>query len=118
MRGIPEFNFPQFHSATQWLREQGYEVFSPAEHDQSNFQGEGGVELEYVKDPITVARQCFLVDMTYICQDAEAVALLPGWHNSKGAKAEVALALAIGLSVYYLHTMPSGEWFLTLAEDL
>lgn len=112
MRGIPEFNFPQFHSAAAWLRGQGYEVFNPAEHDAQD------TEARYSVDPLGVAREVFGRDTAWICAQADAVATLPGWHNSKGAKAEVALALALGLDVCYLHLIPSGEWRMTRAEDL
>ena len=102
MRGIPEFNFPQFHDATEWLRLQDHIVFNPAEHSY----------------PTEDLRAAFSRDTEWLCGWADAVALLPGWHNSKGAKAECALALALGLEVYYLHEMPSREWYLTKAEDL
>lgn len=46
------------------------------------------------------------VDLGMICAHAEAVVVLPDWENSSGAKAEVALAGAIGIPV------------LTLAEAL
>ena len=112
MRGLPLFNFPQFHDAAKWLRGQGYEVFNPCEMDEPD------IEAEYQRNPRRVAGEVFARDTDWICKEAEAVVLLPGWHNSKGAKAECALALALGLDVYYLHEMPSREWYLTKAEDL
>ena len=33
MRKYPEFNHPAFHQAARLLRAEGYDVFSPAEHD-------------------------------------------------------------------------------------
>lgn len=110
MRGLPLFNFPQFDSAAKWLEGEGHEVFNPAAED--------GVADILDQFPVELARACFARDTQWICLEADAVALLPGWHNSKGAKAECALALAIGLEVYYLHAMPSGEWYLTKVEDL
>lgn len=102
MRGYPEFNFPVFHAAAKWLRGQGHEVFNPAEEDR------GGENL----------REIFARDTSWICGYADGLALLQGWHNSKGAKAELALAQALGLRAYYLYLMPSQEWYLLEAEDL
>ena len=124
MRGIPEFNFPQFYSAAAWLRGEGYDVFSPAERDNekhgvdiSKGNVSGSEDEATTKHGFSLC-EALAADTQWICKHGEGLALLPGWHNSKGAKAECALALAIGLPVYYLHEMPSGEWFLTLAEDL
>ena len=33
MRGVPNFNFPAFNSAAEYLRSLGDEVFNPAERD-------------------------------------------------------------------------------------
>lgn len=98
MRGYPEFNFPAFDFAAKKLREEGWEVFSPAEK---------GEEVLAQTDPnlqhdITFRRKVFALDMAYICDHAEAVCLLPGWEKSLGAKAERALAEAIGLDVIEL----------------
>ena len=98
MRGIPEFNFPAFAKWAQWLRAQGYEVFSPAEK---------GAEKEVEKDPslqydLAFRRKVFLMDTNYICTEADIIALMPDWHISLGARAEYALAKAIGLQVMIL----------------
>ncbi len=86
MRGLPGFNFSAFDYAATKLRAEGYEVFSPAEHDA---KGDG-------------IRDWMLVDTAWICQHAEAVALLPGWEHSLGARAERALGEAIGATIIIL----------------
>lgn len=42
------------------------------------------------------------VDLGWICAEADAVALLPGWERSKGATAERAAAVALGLEIIEL----------------
>jgi hypothetical protein len=92
MRGIPEFNFPAFHAAANVLRHDGHLVFNPAENDEL---------MEKQGVPITI-RRCLEIDLAWICREADAVALLPGWQNSKGAQAERATAVALGLEVIEL----------------
>jgi len=104
MTGYPEFNFPAFHEGARRLREAGYTVFSPAEKDIDRvgdiFTGSDGdvhkLEAEHKEFSL---REALLVDVTYICKEADGVALLPGWEASKGANAERALALALYLKV-------------------
>jgi hypothetical protein len=95
MRGYKDFNFPAFHAYAKTLRDQGYEVFSPAE---KGMEKEVGAQYE----TLSFRRAVFLLDTDYICREAEAVALMPGWDKSSGARAEKALAEAIGLKIMYL----------------
>lgn len=101
MRGIPYFNFPAFHAAAAALREQGHEVFSPAESDEARY-GKGFSGANPAGDPHVAAanygfslRESLAIDCAYICREADAIALLPGWENSKGATAERALGIAL-----------------------
>lgn len=98
MRGYPEFNFPAFKFAAEKLRGEGFEVFSPAEK---------GGEEEFQKDPslatkLAARRHVFALDWDWIAKHADAVALLPGWEKSSGARSERACAEAVGLSVIIL----------------
>jgi len=104
MRGIAQFNAPAFHEAAARLRAEGHEVFSPAEQGIKLFGEEvrdsaGGDEGKMAGDEMTIARTVFHVDLAYICLQAETVVLLPGWERSRGAKAERAVAYALGLEV-------------------
>ena len=98
MRGYPNFNFPAFDAAARRLRAVGHEVFSPAERDRDKygdiFQTETGDESEVHEFSL---REALAADTAWITRHADAVALLPGWERSKGAQAEAALALALGL---------------------
>ncbi len=108
MRGIKDFNFPAFFAAAQALREAGNTVFNPAERDVAEF---GADQMRTDTGDVTevserlgfdgneLARLVFGHDTAWICKHADAVYLLPGWENSKGVKAEVALAEAIGINV-------------------
>lgn len=109
MRGIPEFNFPAFHAAADKLRTEGHSVFSPAERDIERHGGKdiskgnvAGDEKVASKEHGFSLRQALGDDLAWICAEAEAIALLPGWQNSKGAAAELATARALGLRVIEL----------------
>jgi hypothetical protein len=103
MRGIPEFNFPAFYAAADKLRAEGHFVFSPAERDNERHgtdisKGNAtGDESKAAKDHGFNLREALGRDLAFICAEADAIALLPGWGSSKGAIAERATALALGL---------------------
>ena len=108
MRSIPHFNFPAFHAAAAQLRSEGHFVFNPAERDiaktgvdisQDNLTGDN--DLAASKYGFSL-REALKDDLEFICLEADAVALLPGWQASKGAQAERATALALGLHVFEL----------------
>src|SRR5579872_2007966 len=88
MRGLPDLNFPEFHKYAAYLRSQGHEVFSPAE----------------VRVPQDNIRAVFALEMDWLCREAEAIYLMPGWSRSRGASAERALAEALDLKVSLLYS--------------
>ena len=98
MRGIPRFNFPAFYKAAKKLRKQGYTVFSPAEKVAESEI----LKMPSLQESVAFRRKVFAMDLAWICKHAEAVALLPGWKKSKGAKAEKATAEALGIEVFYV----------------
>jgi len=107
MRGYPQFNFPAFFEAAAKLRLTGHYVFSPAERDHQqhgeevwkyNATGDLGPAVQKGFS----LREALAADMKFICLDADAIAMLPGWEKSKGANAEKACAEALGLEVMYL----------------
>lgn len=108
MSGLPEFNFPAFDAAAASLREQGHEVFNPAENDRNKLGEDFAKGNE--KGDVTLAsqnkgfslRHALRDDTNFICMEAEGIAMLPGWENSKGARAEHALAHALGHKIIYL----------------
>ena len=109
MRGYPEFNFPAFHAAAAKLRDEGHEVFSPAERDIERHEGVDISKGNMTGDEkIAIAEHGFNLrealgeDLAWICKEAEAVALLPGWEFSRGACAEHATAQALDLKIIKL----------------
>src|SRR5215475_4852798 len=109
MQGYPSFNFPTFHKAAKYLRSMGHTVFNPAEQD---IERHGGVDISQgnTKGNVKQAekkhgfslRTALAEDMAFLCLEADMIALLPGWENSKGAFAEWAVARALGHEIYYM----------------
>lgn len=109
MSGIPHFNFPAFNKACAILRAEGHAVFNPAERD---IERHGGVDISAdnhagsqehaAKVHGFSLRDALADDTAFICKEADAIAMLPGWENSKGARAEHALAFALGHTIIYL----------------
>ena len=83
MTGKPDLNEPLFRSTEERLREMGHEVFNP-----HNVQ----------KQPSY--RDYLANDLAWICERADALVVLPGWEDSPGSKAEVAVADCIDLPIY------------------
>lgn len=114
MSGYKDFNFPAFMAAAKLLRDMGHEVFNPAEND---LERDGDLAEKYTKSEtgdITEAeangfdrRTAIKADLTFIIDEAEAIALLPGWERSKGANAEFWTAQFLGLEV--LQLVPATE---------
>lgn len=115
MRGIPEFNFPAFMAAAQKLEARGHIVFNPAAKDNEKH----GVDISKGNltgdEAFATAQYGFSIrdalgaDLAWICAEADAVVLLPGWQNSKGAQAEAATGYALGLSVMDLDEVEGTE---------
>lgn len=107
MRGYPNFNFPAFDYAAAKLRGQGFVVFSPAERDREVHgtaleQNKTGDEQEAASNVGFSLNDALKADMDWICDQAQVIALLPGWAKSSGANAEKALATALGLTIMEL----------------
>lgn len=117
MVGRPELNFPAFHAAAKRLRAEGHEVFNPAERDIERDGKDWGFEVPD-GDPAKLKAAGFSLrvalgdDLTYICGQAEAVALLPGWEKSKGSMAEYTTAKALGIKIILLDLagVPTPGW--------
>jgi hypothetical protein len=91
MAGIEDHNFPYFEKAATRLRGQGYDVLSPHEVDHGETPEERGSKpyAEYLKADFRILLAC------------DGIILLPGWMKSRGATAELNLALTVDMSIWY-----------------
>jgi hypothetical protein len=102
MSGYAEHNFPLFNRVARLLRGQGYEVFNPAEN----------------KDGDTRQPRSFYMRLDIpALLESEAVVVLPGWEESRGASLEVWLALDLGMPIYQWEKL-DGTAALTPIETL
>ena len=83
MTGYDDYNFPLFNRTAASLRAEGFNVINPAEHGIV----EGAEWADYLRFDLAKIAGC------------ESIALLPGWEASKGARLEVHVAQALGMSV-------------------
>lgn len=92
MRGMPAFNFPAFHEAAADLRGRGYEVWSPAEQDESDgFDPKTGEGLKSLRDYMRKDIPAVL--------ESDLLVVLPGWERSTGARLECYVAHACDIPV-------------------
>src|ERR1700758_489803 len=100
MRGIAQSNFPQFYSAAAALREQGYDVVSPAEREipevrDEALQAPGDGVITTVVAGVSIG-EILSRDVKAIIDEVDGLVLLPFWFNSQGAKLEVYTGLVTG----------------------
>ena len=82
MTGLPDCNYPAFHEAAAKLRAQGFEVENPAENQAPAC----GSWTAYMRLSCAQLLKC------------DAVATLPGWQRSRGARIEVDFAESLEIS--------------------
>lgn len=112
MTGIPQFNFKSFDIAVRDLQARGYFIiFSPADHDRellgkpldwlpSETDAEGYWQKWITPDAPSL-RRMLGDDLAWIAENATHLYMLKGWERSRGAMAEHALGVALGLEIMY-----------------
>lgn len=83
MTGYPDFNYPAFNDAANYLRSIGHEPLNPADLPVTP----GMTWADYLR-----------ADLILVAQ-ADAIAVLPGWETSRGAQLEVHIAHALAMPV-------------------
>lgn len=105
MRGQKDNGFAAFDAAAKDLRKRGHHVVSPADHDR-----ELGWDETTQPDADSLA-STMVWDLTQVAH-CEGVVCLPGWEKSRGATAEVALAVALEKEVYsYPSLIPIAQFW-------
>lgn len=103
MKGIPELNRPAFRTAADNLRGLGDVVFNPADShgdapiDEATGAAGGRSRADWLK-----------MDLAIVANWAEAVVLIPGWRNSRGAVLEANAAMEFGLEVWEYEPKANG----------
>ena len=85
MTGLPELNFPAFHQAAEWLRGMGHTVVNPAEINPDHHMS---------------WEACMRSDIAQLVT-CDAIMLLPGWEDSRGAKLEHHIAERLGMRIEF-----------------
>lgn len=91
MSWIPQFNIPMFDRATDALRANRFDVFSPAELDSKEVRA--AALLSEDGDPADVTSietwgDMLARDVKLIADECGAIIFLDGWENSRGARLE------------------------------
>lgn len=96
MTGLPEFNRPTFFAAEEHLKSLVAQVMNPA------ILPDGWSHEAYMRIAIPMLMEC------------EAVAFLPGWQQSSGARREFTRAQAFGLDLYQLNVCEvAGQFWIS-----
>jgi hypothetical protein len=100
MTGIPNYNFDAFDAKRDEIAAAGHIPVSPADLDRA-MGFEPTSELSVAGVPIDGAFLRFAIqrDVDAILQ-CDAIVMLEGWENSRGARGERAVAEWLGLPVY------------------
>jgi hypothetical protein len=89
MTGLPDLGFAAFSRAAASLRASGYEVINPAELDAADAAPKEW--HEYLRRDIAQLVTC------------DAIALLPNWTDSRGARLERHIAKELGMREIFVH---------------
>ena len=102
MRNLPRYNFDAFDAAAYALRQDGWTVQSPAEHDRSmGFNPDGSLEGFDLSAAMAWDLQQVL--------DTDCIIILPGWEGSTGCHYELSACHALGKPVFQYPELTPAE---------
>ena len=102
MSGLENYNYPAFHANAAFLRDSGWDVLSPAELD-----ADLGINADVV---MTEEIYLDIIKHDYAALiKSDAIAFMPGWEKSRGAKLESDFANVLKLDRYRVDA--STEYF-------
>ena len=93
MSGMDDFNYPAFRKAEADLRARGLDVLNPVNSEDENDTEEPQAWNWYMRRALVMVTK------------SDAICLLPGWQQSKGAQLEVHVGEALSLDI-----RPLDEW--------
>jgi hypothetical protein len=114
MRGLKYYNFPAFDAAAEELRGYGHEVINPADLDRDRGFNPENLPEDYDWNELPVGmdlKEVILEDVGLLLT-CDAVVVLDGWYESRGATAEFYTAMWAGIPVFtheYLSEVGFGE---------
>lgn len=118
MTNRPNFNFDTFDAVTAELRDAGWFVFNPHEHDQETYPGIDEADATKIGDVVGIAAEVgfdFAAAMTWDLArvvETDAIVLLPDWETSTGAKAERFVAEMTGSEILLACRDGAGDWYI------
>lgn len=86
MSGLPESNYPAFNAAEGRLLVAGHQVLNPTRLNEDTPE-------------ITRDWAWYMRGALKMVTDAEGIALLPGWADSRGARLERHVGMQLGLRI-------------------
>ena len=102
MSGVNQLNFPLFFKAAEVLREQGYDIISPAEMDDESIVASALKSTgSYTGDGTW--GDLLSRDVKIIADKVKGIVFLPGWNKSRGARLEAYVALICGHTEFHLY---------------
>lgn len=91
MTGYPDYNYQAFIAAASQFRHKGFEVICPPELNEEE-ETLDNHPTYYLRKDIVKLLEC------------NGIHLLDGWHESRGACVEAAIALTLGYDFFDIYT--------------